>query len=148
MGTQRSADRAVDFVRSVATNFGDDAVNDITDRGLPRWIIGAFALVSLVLVAGYARVLVRVWPVWRAGTGDGYLDQHQLLVLGGITGILLALSMPLLVLHSRAGQWRSEWRWALRAAWLALVVGAMVLMNRQDRLLDEEARHAASARTG
>jgi hypothetical protein len=113
-------------------------VNRIANRGLPHWVIGAFTLLSLAIAAGQARVLGRVWPAWRAGAVDSFPHEHQLLVLGGVAGMLIILSIPLPLLHSRAGRWRPAWRWALRVTWVVLMGSAVVLLDRQRRLMDAD----------
>jgi hypothetical protein len=98
-----------------------------TDRParLQRWL----TITCIALVAYHALTMPAAWRAWRDGLPDLYAGQHRALLLGHVTGLALALSLPLPTMMSAGGGRTRVRRWALWAAWAALMVVTWVSLG-------------------
>ena len=91
-----------------------------TNDRLPRMQRGV-AVVCLVLGLWHVWQLPGAWQEWHAGMPDFYPGQHRGLLLGHVTGLALALAIPLPgVMTSTRARTRAS-RAALSAAWIVLM---------------------------
>jgi len=94
----------------------------------PAW--RAILLVCVVLAAYHVWGLPGAWTAWHRGVADEYAGQHRGLLLGHVTGLALALAIPLPGLIGVAGKWSRGRRVALWGTWgvlMAVVVAGLAL---------------------
>lgn len=74
-------------------------------------------VVSLVLVVYHLALLVPTWQAWQAGAPDRYPDEHRRALLGTVSGLAIALAVPIPLLMMRIGRERRALRAAMWGGW-------------------------------
>src|SRR5690349_7132227 len=90
-------------------------------RTISRAVVRAVLGVALVLAAFQLVMMVPAWREWHAGTPDLYPGQHRGLFLGAVTGLALALALPIPIVLARLPKTRRGARAALWSAWGVLM---------------------------
>lgn len=95
----------------------------IPRRRVPRLFSGF----SILLVLMNLLILVPEWGLWRSGAADVYPGQHRNLVFGSLSGILLALALPIPVLLGYRPEMPQGRRRTLYVLVTALLVGSVAM---------------------
>ena len=88
---------------------------------ISRALLRGFLVVSLVLATAHLVMLAMAWREWRAGTPDGYRDEHLRQILGAVSGLALALALPIPLVQMRRPKVPRGPRVALWSLWVALM---------------------------
>ena len=83
--------------------------------------VRAFVVVSLLLATVQVWRLVPFWHAWRAGAPDLYPGQHRGLLLGAVTGLTIALAIPIPLIVARLPKAMRGSRLALWTVWAVLM---------------------------
>lgn len=91
----------------------------------PRTWYG-ITLFCALLVLYHAWRLPVAWAEWHSGQPDGYPGQHRSMLLGHVTGLALALAIPLPGIMTQARDWSRGQRVALWITWGVLMAVTVV----------------------
>ncbi|GLC25708.1 hypothetical protein [Roseisolibacter agri] len=83
--------------------------------------VRVFLVVSLLLATVQLGLLVPAWREWRAGVPDAYTNEHLRQVLSAVSGLSVALLLPIPLLMMRVPKERRASRLVLRGVWIALM---------------------------
>ena len=87
-----------------------------------------FSVCAVLLILFQLLVLVPEWRLWRSHAPEVYSGQHRGLVFGSLSGILLALAIPLPVFLSSWPQLSKGRRYFLYGLSSTLVLSSLVLL--------------------
>ena len=88
---------------------------------ISRARVRGFLVVSLLLTAFQLCLLVPAWQEWQAGTPDRYRSEHLRQLMGAVTGLAMALALPIPLVQMRLSKTPRGPRVALWGLWSALM---------------------------
>lgn len=88
-----------------------------------------FSAGAVMLVLIQLLVLVPEWHLWHSGAAEVYVGQHRKLVFGSLSGILLALALPLQAFLTHSKKLLVGHRRLLSVLSTALVFSSVALLS-------------------